>query len=327
MRGFGLARVFFSYSHADESLRDQLEIQLAMLKRQGLVESWHDRRIPAGSDLEHEISTQMESADIVLLLVSADFLASNYCYDVEMKRALERHEAGDARVIPVILRACDWHPSPFGTLLAVPTDGRPITQWPDRDEAFLEVAKAIRSAIPLATRERNVEFKSASIMPVREVIYRDEPRSSNLRVRKEFTDRDRDRFKVESFEFMARFFENSLSELEKRNEGIECEFRRVDANRFIASIYLHGNSVAKCTIFMGGDRYLGQGISFVHGEASDLNSYNESLSVRADSSAMYLAASGMAAMIAAVEQRHLSQQGAAEMYWSLLMQPLQKAVK
>jgi len=122
--------VFFSYSHADEALRDQLEKQLAMLRRQGVIETWHDRRIGAGQDIDHAIDEHINRDEIILLLVSPDFLASDYCYDIEMKRAMERHHAGKAIVIPVILRACDWHHAPFGKLNATPRDGKPVTQWP-----------------------------------------------------------------------------------------------------------------------------------------------------------------------------------------------------
>ena len=141
-----MPNVFFSYSHADEILRDQLEKQLAMLKRQGVIETWHDRRIGAGQEIDQLIDDHIEHDEIILLLVSPDFIASDYCYNMEMTRALERHAAGGAVVIPVILRACDWHHSPFGKLLATPQDGKPITQWVDRDEAFLQVAKAVRGA-------------------------------------------------------------------------------------------------------------------------------------------------------------------------------------
>ena len=156
-----MATLFFSYSHADEGLRDQLETQLAMLKRQGIIETWHDRRIVAGENLDHAIGAHVENDDVVLLLVSPDFLASDYCYDVEMMRAMERHAAGEAVVIPVILRACDWHAAPFGKLMATPTDGRPITQWPDRDQAFLEVAKAVRAAV------KKLEGKTAAATPAK----------------------------------------------------------------------------------------------------------------------------------------------------------------
>lgn len=318
-----MAKVFFSYSHADEALRDQLEKQLAILQRQGLLDTWHDRRIPVGAEIDQEISSQMEAADILLLLISPDFISSNYCYDVEMKRAMERHESGEAKLIPVILRPCDWHHAPFGKLLATPIDGKPITRWPDIDEAFLEVAKSIRAAVEKIHETKPMEFKSAHLGSGSNPIVSDEPRSSNLRIKKEFSDRDKDKFKVESFEYMAKFFENSLQELQGRNEGVECEFRRVDGNRFTAAIYKHGNSVAKCTIFMGGDSYFGKGISFVFGETSQSNSYNESLTAQSDDVSMFLSASGMASMMGVREQQRLTQQGASEMYWSLLIHPLQ----
>ena len=98
------ARIFISYAHEDEDLRKEIEKQLAILCRQGLIETWHDRRIGAGTEWAGAIDRELEAADIILLLVSADFLASDYIYDIELKRAMERHEAGTVTVIPVILR-------------------------------------------------------------------------------------------------------------------------------------------------------------------------------------------------------------------------------
>ena len=197
--------VFFSYAHADEALRDQLEKQLAMLKHQGVIDTWHDRAIGAGQDFSQSIDDHINRDEIILLLVSPDFIASNYCYNIEMKRALERHEAGDAIVIPVILRACDWHPSPFGRLLATPRDGKPVTQWPDRDEAFLQVAKAVREAAgrwkaPANATPAGIKPASAPSSPGAQAPIIRGPRSSNLRVAKAFTDRDKDQFKIETFE-------------------------------------------------------------------------------------------------------------------------------
>jgi hypothetical protein len=113
-----VATLLFSYSHVDEKLRDQLETYLSALRRQGAIASWHDRRITDGEDLREAISSHIDSADIILLLVSPDFIASDYCYEREMKCALERHQCGDARVIPVILRPCDWQDLLFGTRVA-----------------------------------------------------------------------------------------------------------------------------------------------------------------------------------------------------------------
>lgn len=276
--------VFFSYSHADEALRDQLEKQLSMLKRQGIIETWHDRRIGAGEMFDKAIDERINSDEIILLLVSPDFLASDYCYDVEMKRALERHDKGEAIVIPVILRPCDWHSAPFGKLNASPPDGKPVTKWADRDEAFLEVAKAVRGA---AERLAGAAVGRAAPRNAQELLgggglpQQVEPRSSNLRLAKSFTERDRDRFKIDTFEYMARFFENSLDELGKRNPGIEGQFRRVDGNRFFATVYKGGVAKARCTVFIA-EGSLGNGICYMHGETTHSNSMNESLRVEAD---------------------------------------------
>ena len=170
--------VFFSYSHKDEALRNQLETHLAMLKRQGVISTWHDRRLVAGDNLDHGIATELDRADIILLLVSSDFLASDYCYGVEVDRALKRNAAGEARVIPIILRPCEWHGAPFGKLLAAPTDGRPVTKWPDIDDAFLDITKAIRAA---AMPEGGAVAKSSKVQhAVGDAQSTPGPRSSNL---------------------------------------------------------------------------------------------------------------------------------------------------
>ncbi|MDV7212493.1 toll/interleukin-1 receptor domain-containing protein [Azotobacter beijerinckii] len=244
--------MFFSYCHADEALRDQLEKQLAMLKRQGVIETWHDRRISAGQEIDAAIDDHINSDEIILLLVSPDFIASDYCYNIEMARAMERHNAKEAIVIPVILRACDWHHAPFGKLLGTPQDGKPVTLWPDRDEAFLQVTKEVRKA---AERWRSTQSSApsqtertdmATSMPAQQAVLAD-PRSSNLRVAKTFTQLDKDRFQIDTFEYIARYFENSLKELQARNPGYEGVFRRVDANRFFATIYKDGQDVARAT--------------------------------------------------------------------------------
>ncbi len=139
--------IFLSYSHRDESLRRVLEDHLALLRRQRVLSIWHDRRIGAGTEWAGQIDAHLDAAGVILLLVSAAFLASNYCYDKEMTRALQRHEDGEARVIPIILRPVDWSSAPFGKLQALPRDGRPITTWSNRDEAWRDVAGGIREAV------------------------------------------------------------------------------------------------------------------------------------------------------------------------------------
>ncbi|MFF9216237.1 TIR domain-containing protein [Streptomyces viridosporus] len=141
------ARMFISYSHRDDEFRSQLEKHLSTLRYRGLLDSWSDRQIRPGDDWAGSIDENLESADIILLLVSADFLASEYCRDVEMRRALERHREGTARVVPVVLRACDWNGFPFGSFQALPRDGRPVTAWPNPDEAFTDIAVWLRTTL------------------------------------------------------------------------------------------------------------------------------------------------------------------------------------
>lgn len=137
-------RVFISYSHKDENLRAELETHLKLLQRQGVIAVWTDRKIAAGEEWKGKIDQNLESAGIILLLISADFLASDYCYEVEMDRAMERHEARNARVIPIILRAVDWQSARFGKLQALPKDCKPVKLWEDRDAAWNDVAVGIR---------------------------------------------------------------------------------------------------------------------------------------------------------------------------------------
>src|SRR6266571_7916163 len=139
--------VFYSYAHEDASWLNELEKHLSLLRRQGLLTAWHDRHILPGADWAQAIDEHLERASIILLLISADFLASDYCYGLEMRRALERHQANEARVIPILLRSVDWKDAPFAYLQALPTDAKPITSWRNRDAAFRDVAAGIRRVI------------------------------------------------------------------------------------------------------------------------------------------------------------------------------------
>ena len=139
--------VFFSYSRRDRDLREELDRHLALLKRSGEISVWHDRQIGAGTEWAGAINEHLERAQVVLLLVSADFLNSDYCYDIELRRAMERHREGTAVVVPVLLRAADWEASPFASLQALPPGGTPVTSWANRDEAFRAVVKEIRRLV------------------------------------------------------------------------------------------------------------------------------------------------------------------------------------
>lgn len=149
-----MIRLFVSYAHADESLFRELEKHLTSLKHQGLVEVWNDRLIDAGDDWARAIDANLAAADVILLLISSDFIASRYCFQLEAAEAMRRHAAGEAVVIPIILRPCDWHSLPFGKLQAATTDGRPVVKFQALDDGFLEVVQAIKTAATrMATNE------------------------------------------------------------------------------------------------------------------------------------------------------------------------------
>jgi TIR domain len=316
-----VANLFFSYSHADESLRDQLEKHLVALQRQGIISSWHDRRITAGSEFADAIDGHLDAADVILLLISPDFIASDYCYEREMKRAMERHGKGEARVIPVILRPCDWKDLLFGTLLATPRDGRAITKWPNSDEAFLDVVTSIKRALGEMGRKREPRAQEPAAQPsAAGNSVQASTRSSNLRITKKFTDLDRDRFRHEGFEYIARFFENSLNELVSRNPGVAQTFRRIDANRFSAAAYRDGEKVCGGSASMAGG---GMGHGSIEYLMSDepRGGMNEAVSVKADDQTLYFEALGMQTY--GREKEKLTFQGAAELFWELFIRPLQ----
>ncbi len=140
-------KLFLSYSLKDQHFANQLMKHLTLLQRQGVLDVFYDREIRTGSEWANEIGLALEEAQIILLLISADFLASDYAYDMEVRRAIAKHENGEAIVIPVVVRPVDFQESPFEKMQVLPRDGRPISQWPSQDEAWLDVVNGIRNAI------------------------------------------------------------------------------------------------------------------------------------------------------------------------------------
>jgi hypothetical protein len=144
-------KLFYSYSHRDEQFRVQLEAHLSTLRRQNRIEEWHDRKIVPGQEWQGVIDDRLEGSKVILLLVSADFIDSDYCYETEMQRAVEKHERGEAIVVPVIIRPADWQETPFGRIQAIPKDGKPVTLWANQDEAWLDVVGGIRRVLTQLT--------------------------------------------------------------------------------------------------------------------------------------------------------------------------------
>lgn len=313
--------LFFSYSHVDEKYRDELEIHLAMLKRERVISVWHDRRITAGEDIDDKIDANLENADIILLMVSPHFLASDYCYEKEMSLAIEKHNSGKAVVIPVIVHPCDWHNSAFGNLRATPTDGKPISKFPNIHDAYLCVVQDLRLAA------ERLSQGGESLSPQVEGAYEDQslpanPRSSNLRMKKEFTDKEKDDFLESTFEYIANFFENSLNELQVRNPQIESRFNRLDKVRFTASVYINGRKTSACKIWLPGSNSFAGEIGYSNNDSGGENSFNESLSIVDDGYSLFLRPMGLALSFSSGSE-HLTQQGGAEHLWGIFVKPLQ----
>ena len=324
-----MARIFISYSHKDDALRAELDKHLALLRREGSIELWSDHRILPGSEFDKDISQALEAAEIILLLVSADFLASDYCFGIEMRRALERHAAGEAVVVPVILRACDWQNSPFNRLNALPLGGREITKWASPDDAFLNVVQGLRKLLsaqelrndgavaagkPAATRSPVVEEADTFDGPAAS-------RSSNVALPREFSDEAKHEFAEQTFAYVKEYFRGSLEELQRRNSGYTGKLREKTTVAFTAVVFKSGQRVAGCYVRLGG-MMSSNGIAYSGNENSSDNSYNEILEIQTDKHSLQWRAQ-MATFGGGDPSKGLSQEGAAEHLWGVLISPLQ----
>ncbi len=157
-------KVYFCYADEDEPLRARLEKHLSPLRKIRQITGWFDRDIHAGTDWAREIEVRIDEASIILLLISPDFIYTDYCYSTEMRRALGRHKAGEAYVIPIIMRPVQWEDTPIGELEVLSAGGKPITQWSNRDAAFLEVAQGIRELVRTLLRKQALSLQETTIL-------------------------------------------------------------------------------------------------------------------------------------------------------------------
>lgn len=157
-------KVFISYAHKDEIFKEALNEHLTMLKRNGVISEWHDRKIVPGEDWKNQISQNLEESALILFLVSSTFLSSEYCYDIEFTRALEKHHEGSAQLIPVVIRPCDWTASKLGTFQGLPKDALAISKWVNQDEGWVDVVQGIKKHVAHFTPK--VTVKSTTLGPL-----------------------------------------------------------------------------------------------------------------------------------------------------------------
>ena len=322
-----MIKIFFSYCHADEDLRDELEKSLVMLKRQGRISSFHDRRIKSGADFDNAIDINMSDAGITLFLVSRDFLASDYCMNREMTLAEERHSNGETHIIPIILRPCEWAEVPlFAKLLGGTTDNKPVTKYADLDDAFLDIYKRIRAVVKdlqtnSAVSDAPAKAKAAPAVPMSRTASTQTRRSSNLSVKKTFSDHDKDKFLDDAYAFIKSYFEGSLKELCERHPEFSHRIKPVDNTSFTATIYKDGKTASACTIFQGGS--FGKGIAYTSSETSSRNSMNGQISVDHDDQKLFLSDSMFSAFNYGNKDKKLTFEGGAEVFWSSFISPIQ----
>lgn len=296
-------KVFISYSHKDSTVVERLKTHLAPLKREGLIDAWYDRDITAGSSLDDEIRRQLDASDLVLLIISPDFIASDYCFDIELRTAREKSARDELKIVPVIAEPCDWHGT-LGDIKAVPKDGKAISDWVSQNTALLDVVQELRRII-----ERSKSAKPVSGAPT----IKAQPPSNSYRVKKEFDDIDKAEFVEKSFSEIKHFFEQASSEIETL-DGVRSKFTNVNEGEF--QCLLVNRNVSSGRAYIAVRRKNGRGaifgdIDFSYSENSSVNSSNGGFSIVADS--FSLAFEGRMAFSA--QDRRLTALEVAETLW------------
>lgn len=303
-------KAFISYSHHDEQALERLHTHLAMLRRERHITEWYDRDILAGDDIDKEIEEQLESSDLFLLLVSPDFLASNYCYEKEMSRALQRHEAGEARVVPIIIEPCDWTASPLRKLKALPKDGKPVAEWTNQNTAFFDVVTELRRIVTESQSEPSSDTTKISEAPT--------PEGRRYRVKKDFDEIDRGDYREKAFEEIRKYFESAIGEL-NGVEGLRGRFSQMGPHSFTCTVINRAmdRGTAHITVHASSGN-MGMGdIYFSFAENAPANTSNGGFSVKSDEYELFLE-SGM--FTYSNDKERLSPHGAAELLWSQFVQ-------
>lgn len=300
-------KVFISYSHKDEAALERLRTHLVMLRRDGRIDEWFDREILAGGEIDAEISERLESSGLFLMLVSPDFLASDYCVEKEMERALERHSSGDARVVPIVVEPCDWTSTPLRDLKALPQDGKPISEWTNENNAFLDIVQELRRVLDAEGEPHAAEEGEATVQaaPVQPDVHR-------YRVKRDFDEIDRSDFRETAFGVIRDYFERAVAEIDAI-EDLRGRFISLSAVSFTCTIVNRARERGTAHITVHGRREnVGFGdISYSFTENAPPNTANGTFTVEADEYELYLSST----MGFGEQQERLTAEAAAEQLW------------
>ena len=323
---------FISYTHADTALKDQLVQHLAPLRREGLIDLWHDGLLRPGEHLDPTIQAALAGSDFVILLVSAAFIASEYCYEQEMLRAFACQRQGTARVIPIILRPCQWKGVPIGDgetlaeFVALPKDGRPVTNWPDTDMALDNAVGAIREILKARLGSRVPSGNGGMSVAAKPTSATKSARSTSLLgITAKPTDLDRDRFLRSGFVATATLFEQNLAELKASDLRIDTDFERIDSRSFAAIVYLDGKRVGQISIWHGGDMWRNALCLSYDTVTSTRNSMNDWLPVQETPQGLAFGARN--AMSHVRPDEPLDENGAAAYFWGSFLNQIRSRIR
>lgn len=304
-----MVKAFISYSHKDAGALDRLHTHLAMLRREGAIEAWFDREILAGGELDAEITVQLESCQLFLLLVSPDFLASDYCVEREMQRALERHATGDARVVPIIIEPCDWAASPLRQLKSLPRDAKPVSEWTNENNAFLDVVNEIRRIIRSDHQSvvRDAPMAASAVTDAGGTARR-------YRVKRDFDEIDRSDFRTAAFQSLRSYFERAIAEIDSIDD-LRGRFVPLSDTSFTCTLVnkARDRGVAHITVHSRGSRYGFSDIFYSFTENAADNTANGGFTIKADEYELYLAPMMFGH---GRDDEHLTPEGAAESLWT-----------
>lgn len=273
---------FISYSHADAAALERLHKHLVMLRRDSIIEAWTDHEILPGDSLDGIIKSSLENSALFLALVSPDYLASNYCYEKEFQHALALMKAGRLRIVPIIVEPCDWQNSPLGQLLALPKDGKPVSEWINANTAYLDVVRGLRKILTAASPTSTTEVKKAS---------GDAP-PRRVRVKQDFDSIQKAEFADRAYEIIRDYFEASCKELTDIGEGtLKAKFEVMDVTAFTCTVVNRAKQSGEAHITIrnskGGGGFFGD-INYVYERHAPGNKSNGHVGVAADDYSLYL---------------------------------------
>ncbi|SFC65958.1 TIR domain-containing protein [Flagellimonas taeanensis] len=237
---------FISYSHKDEGYLDLFHRHLAQLKRDGLIGTWTDQKILAGGRIDDEVSTSLNSAQIFIAMLSPDYINSNYCYEREFQTAMEMQAKNMLTIVPIVLEPCDWKSTPFSKYKALPKDGKPVSEWSNKNNAMLDVVQNLRLLVS-GEETSTIQQKSKKTVQL----------PTNYKVKKDFDSLQKMDFQDEGFKKLKSILENNIEEI-NQIENIKARVLTSTDNTFEALIVNRNRvqSESKITINKGKDQSL-----------------------------------------------------------------------